>query len=417
MDSLPKDVARSIIEVVGGSGNPPEYGFQFFTAGVDEYLAPLKGEYLSSFIKDGGRSFKMIVGTYGGGKTHFLYCVRELAWEQNFAVSYVRLSPTETPFHKLESVYQSIVSNLTYPMTPKELLSGYERGIESFVKVWYARKVAEVQSKGITGDRLKEELNTYISSIPNFESISFTNAVWEAFRCLLDRRDTDFSKIAQWLKVEGFDSRKVDGHPKFRILQKIDKSTAFSMIRSLVRWVREAGCSGLVVLFDEAELVPSMSGKQKDLLLSNLRELVDECGHGTLANSMFFYAVPDENFLQGKTQIYEALRQRVSTVFETLNPVGVKIYLEKLSRKPEEVLREIGGKLGGIFEVAYTTKFNADVLRESIGNIADAAYAERFGDIGYKRLFVQAVVKGFQGLRKAPTTVVSPEAAKELLKS
>lgn len=417
MDSLSKDVARSIIEVVGGSGNPPEYGFQFFTAGVDEYLAPIENEYLSSFIKDGGRSFKMIVGTYGGGKTHFLYCVRELAWKQNFAVSYVRLSPTETPFHKLESVYQSIVSNLTYPMTPEELLSGYERGIESFIKVWYARKTTEVQSKEIMGDRLKEELNSYISSIPNFESISFTNAVREAFRCLLDRRDTDFSKIAQWLKAEGFDSRKVDGHPKFGILQKIDKSTAFSMIRSLVRWVREAGYSGLVVLFDEAELVPSMSGKQKDLLLSNLRELVDECGHGTLANSMFFYAVPDENFLQGKTQIYEALRQRVSTVFETLNPVGVKIYLEKLSRKPEEILREIGGKLGGIFEVAYATKFNADVLKESIGNIADAAYAERFGDIGYKRLFVQAVVKGFQGLRKAPTTVISPEAAKELLKS
>lgn len=417
MDSLSKDVARSIIEVVGGSGNPPEYGFQFFTAGVDEYLAPIESEYLSSFIKDGGRSFKMIVGAYGGGKTHFLYCVRELAWRQNFAVSYVRLSPTETPFHKLESVYQSIVANLTYPMTPEELLSGYERGIESFIKVWYTRKTAEVQSKGISGDRLKEELNTYISSIPNFESISFTNAVREAFRCLLDRRDTDFSKIAQWLKAEGFDSRKVDGHPKFGILQKIDKSTAFSMIRSLVRWVREAGCSGLVVLFDEAERIPSMSGKQKDLLLSNLRELVDECGHGTLANSMFFYAVPDENFLQGKTQIYEALRQRVSTVFETLNPVGVKIYLEKLSRKPEEILREIGGKLGGIFEVAYATKFNADVLRESIGNIADAAYAERFGDIGYKRLFVQAVVKGFQGLRKSPTTVVSPEVAKELLKS
>lgn len=417
MASLSKDNARNIIEVVGGSGNPPEYGFQFFTAGVDEYLAPIEREYLSSFIKDGGRSFKMIVGTYGGGKTHFLYCVRELAWKQNFAVSYVRLSPTETPFHKLESVYQSIVSNLTYPMTPDELLSGYERGIESFVKVWYAQKAAEVQSKGITGDRFKEELNTYISSIPNFESISFTNAVREAFRCLLDRRDTDFSMIAQWLKAEGFDSRKVDGHPKFGILQKIDKSTAFSMIRSLVRWVRVAGCSGLVVLFDEAELVPSMSGKQKDLLLSNLRELVDECGHGTLANSMFFYAVPDENFLQGKTQIYEALRQRVSTVFETLNPVGVKIYLEKLSRKPEEVLREIGRKLAGIFEVAYGVKFNADVLKKSVGNIAHAAYAERFGDIGYKRLFVQAVIKGFQGLREAPTTVVSPEAAKKLLKS
>jgi hypothetical protein len=414
--SISKNVARTIIETVGGAGNPPEYGFQFFTAGIDEYLAPLEQEYLSSHVREGGKAFKMIVGTYGGGKTHFLYCVRELAWKHNFAVSYVRLSPTETPFHKLESVYKSIVSYLTYPMSPEELLSGYESGIESFIKVWYARKTSEFQGKGITGDRLKEELNTYVSSIPNFESISFTNAVRESFRCLLDRRDEDFSKILQWLKTEGFDSRRLEGHPKFGILQKIDRGTAFSMIRSLVRWVREIGYSGLVVLFDEAELVPSMSGKQKDLLLSNLRELVDECGHGTLSNSMFFYAVPDENFLQGKTQIYEALRQRVSTIFETLNPVGAKIYLEKLSRNPEDVLKDIGGKLAPIFETAYSVKFDTGVLNESVVNIAHAAYDQRFGDIGYKRLFVQAVIKGFQTLRRDPGTAIGPEAAQKLLK-
>lgn len=416
MGSISKNVARTIIETVGGAGNPPEYGFQFFTAGIDEYLAPLEQEYLSSHVREGGKAFKMIVGTYGGGKTHFLYCVRELAWKHNFAVSYVRLSPTETPFHKLESVYKSIVSYLTYPMSPEELLSGYESGIESFIKVWYARKTSEFQGKGITGDRLKEELNTYVSSIPNFESISFTNAVRESFRCLLDRRDEDFSKILQWLKTEGFDSRRLEGHPKFGILQKIDRGTAFSMIRSLVRWVREIGYSGLVVLFDEAELVPSMSGKQKDLLLSNLRELVDECGHGTLSNSMFFYAVPDENFLQGKTQIYEALRQRVSTIFETLNPVGAKIYLEKLSRNPEDVLKDIGGKLAPIFETAYSVKFDTGVLNESVVNIAHAAYDQRFGDIGYKRLFVQAVIKGFQTLRRDPGTAIGPEAAQKLLK-
>ncbi|HXG41127.1 MAG TPA: BREX system ATP-binding domain-containing protein [Dehalococcoidia bacterium] len=414
METLTREVARSIIEFVGSSGTPPEYGFQFFTAGLDEYLDPIEAEYLSSFVKDGGSSFKMVVGSYGGGKTHFLFCVRERAWKHNFAVSYVRLTPTETPFHKLESVYQSIVTNLTYPLTGEELLSGYERGIESFIKAWYAQVLNQFRRRGVTGDRLEEELNTYISSMPNCDSISFTNAVKEAFRCLLDRRDSDFSRIAQWLKAEGFD-RRADGHLRFGILQRIDKGTAFPMIRSLVRWVREVGYSGLVVLFDEAEVVPSMSGKQKDLLLSNLRELIDECGHGTLDHSMFFYAVPDENFLQGRTQIYEALRQRVSTVFETINPVGVKIYLEKLSSKPEEVLREIGSKLAEIFEIAYQIKFETGVLMQSIGNIADAAYAERFGDIGYKRLFVQAVIKGFQVLRNDPTAIISLEKAKELL--
>jgi hypothetical protein len=198
-------------------------------------------------------------------------------------------------------------------------------------------------------------------------------------------------------------------------MQKIDKSTAFSMIRSLIRLVREVGYSGLVVLFDEAEQIPSMSGKEKDRLLSNLRELIDECGHRTLANSMFFYAVPDENFLQGRTQIYEALRQRVSTVFEKFNPSGVKINLEELSQRPEQLLHEIGEKLAYIYEIAYEMKFDSDTLRESIGNIADAAYERRFGDIGYKRLFVQSVVKGFGLLREKPTVVIDRDKAEQLV--
>lgn len=410
METISKNVARSIIETVGGTGNPPEYGCQFFTAGIDEYLNPLEQEYLSSHIREGGTAFKMIVSTYGGGKTHFLYCVRELAWKHGFALSYVRLSPTETPFHKLESVYQSIVSHLTYPMNPEELLSGYEEGIESFIKVWYARKTSELQSKGVTGDRLKDELNTYISSMPNLNSISFTNAVKEAFRCLLDRREVDFSKILQWLRVEGTDKSLRN----FQILQKIDKSTAFSMIRSVVRWVREIGYSGLIVLFDEAELTPSMSGKQKDTLLSNLRELIDECGQGTLANSMFFYAVPDEKFLEGRTQIYTALNQRLSTVFEKLNPVGVKIYLDQLSRSPKDILVDIGMKLAPIFETAYSVKFDGDMIKKSVSNVAHAAHEQRYLEVGHKRLFVIAVIKSFQALRNAPGTVVDAEAAKEL---
>lgn len=412
MDTVDKSVARNIINAVGGPGEPPVYGFQFFTAGIDEYLDPIEQEYLSSFIKDGGGSFKMIVGTYGGGKTHFLYCVRELAWKHRFAVSYVRLTPEETPFHKLESVYQAMASNLTYPMSREKILSGYEQGIESFIREWFAQKKIELKGKGIRGYRLKEELQRYTKSIPSFESISYTNAIREAFLSLAENRRDDFPIIVQWLKGEGYDRSR---HPKFGILHKIDKGTALQVIRSLVSWVRMTGYSGLVILLDEAEQAPSIGGKQKDLLLSNLRELIDECTQFSLANSMFFYAIPDEYFFQGGGRVYQALNQRLATIFSKQNPVGVKILLENLTREPEDILCEIGQKLADIFEIYYSMKFNTHVLRESIANISHAAWEERYADIGYKRLFVQSVIKGFQDLRVNPTSVVTPEIAKELI--
>jgi len=138
--TLTKIVAREIIERVGSSGQPPEYGVSFFTAGFDSYLKTIEDEYLSSYIsKENGKAFKLVVGYYGGGKTHFLYSIRELAWKYNFAVSYVELKEKSTPFHKLEFVYKAIANNLMYPMSPEELMSGYEKGIANFIRVWYQK--------------------------------------------------------------------------------------------------------------------------------------------------------------------------------------------------------------------------------------------------------------------------------------
>ncbi|MCW3135351.1 MAG: ATP-binding protein [Canidatus Methanoxibalbensis ujae] len=401
---LDSSTARKIIEIVGGQGNPPEYGFQYFTAGLDIYLNTIDEEYLRSFVRDGGSAFKMVIGSYGGGKTHFLYCIREIAWKYDYITSYITLSPEQTPFHKLERVYRAIVANLVYPQTPEELLSGYDRGIEAVIKKWYNEKYQELSAR-LTGDAVPKELNTYASSIGPYESISFRNAVKEAFIALSERREVDFTLIMQWLRGENPPKNMLKD---FKIFEKIDKSTALLMIRSLVQWIREMGYSGLIVLMDEAEQTPSMSSRQKNLLLQNLRELIDECGHANFKNTMWFYAVPDENFLEGRSQIYEALRQRVSTIFDTeINPTGVKIYLENIPIEPVELLKEIGKKLAEIYEIAYGVKFDADALKETIRNIAEAAY-ERKLEIGYKRLFVQNIIKAFHKLRRTGEAV-TPE--------
>jgi len=388
--------ARKIIEIVGGQGNPPEYGFQYFTAGLDNYLETIDEDYLGSFVKDGGSAFKMVIGVYGGGKTHFLYCIREIAWNYDYIASYIVLSPEQTPFYKLEQVYRTIASNLIYPQTPEELLSGYDRGIEAVIKAWYSRKYQEMAGK-LPDDLVSQELNAYVSALGPYESTSFRNAVKEAFLSLTERRDDDFTLIIQWLEGENPPKNLLKD---FKIFEKIDKSTAFKMIRSLVQWVRDIGYAGIVVLMDEAEQTPSMTTKQKAALLSNMRELIDECGHANFRNAMWFYAVPDENFLEGRTQVYEALRQRLSSVFDAeTNPTGVKIYLEETSADPIELLTDIGDKLSAIYEVAYSVRFETGALEEAIVDVAKAAYDRKL-EIGYKREFVKNIIVALHRLRK-----------------
>jgi hypothetical protein len=391
--------AKRIIQDVGGSGQPPVYGYQFFTAGIGDFLTTIENEYLADYIHHGGSSFKLVVGSYGGGKTHFLYSIQGLAWNYHYVSSYIELKPDETPLHNLESVYKAIVANLLYPQTPESLLQGYDKGIEAVIKTWYYQKTQSILENHSEEEQQKI-IKDILSNIGPFESTSYLNAIKHAFTALYKNDEDSFNLIIQWLKGEKPPASELK---KFQINEKLDKSTAFKFIRCLIRWLNEIGYAGLIILMDEAEQTPSMSSKQREKLLNNLRELVDACSKGIIKGSMFFYAVPDESFLEGRTNIYEALNQRLSTLFEgARNPTGVKIHLEKIGEDPEKFLIEIGKKLALIYEKAYDYKFDDASVDQRIESVAKKVLEEKFGQISYKRLFVQEVIKNFHDLKSSP---------------
>ncbi len=399
IDGLERSVARTVIEVVGQSGIPPEFGYEYFTCGIDDYLKTIDDDYLSDFVKDGGGAFKMVVGVYGGGKTHFLYAVRGLAWKRGFATSYVSLSPGESPFHKLELVYGAIIRGLVPPPKPGALPSGahYDRGVINLVRFWVMKRQEEYARSGLAEDEINDQMLGDLESMQGIESLSFKRAMIEAFKAVCHGDSEKLELLAQWISGEGYDSKH---HKPLGILHKIDKAHAPTMIRSLIQWLREIGLSGLVVLLDEAERVPSLSTKQRDVHLGNLRELIDGCARSDFSGSMFFYAVPDEGFLEGNSQVYEALRQRLGTIFNEFNPSGVKIELEHISGDPVEMLVSIGLRLGKVFEVAFECDLKLGEREYFITDVASKVYDLRYGDTGYKRIFVQKLVMAFQYLRK-----------------
>jgi hypothetical protein len=292
-----------------------------------------------------------------------------------------------------------------YPLTPEELFSGRQKGIEAFLKVLCQEAKDRFDRETTDNETLVERLTNYAADfVGEIESVNFTRAIREAFIALTKGNDSDFEDLLQWIKVDGYD-RHI--HRRFGILQPIDKGQAFSAIRSLIQWIRNLRYNGLVILFDEAEQVPSLTSKQRELMLNNIRELIDECGHAAFKNIMIFYAIPNEAFFEGKSGVYEALKQRISTVFDFYNPTGVKVNLEKLGQEPEALLREIGEKLLIIYETAFDVSLPRKKCEDAIANIAHAAYEQRFGDIGYKRLFVQGLIKGLHFLRHEPSAEIT----------
>lgn len=396
MTDLTRRQARQIIEQLGSSGQPPEFGVNHFSVGLDPYLDVILEEYIGDFIQDGGSAFKLVVGIYGGGKTHFLYSVRDIAWAETFAVSYVSLkSGGESPFDKLHLVYKSIINGLIPPVDDENTQIASTKGIENFLRYWYRRRLENYRNRGISMDDVAEAIREDIDNVAAADifSISFRNAIVEALKAIQGNDENAFSEIAQWLKGElTSTTRELKG---LGITQKINRESAFGMIRSLAQVVRALEYNGLVILLDEAEQIPSMGRRAKDQLLNNLREFIDECGTSNFAGIMVFYAVPDRGFLDGKTQVYEALRQRLATVFNQFNPTGVVVELEDaVNDEPIVFLTEVGSKVINVYNVAFKQKLNADELNPWLTELADSVHQERFGDEGYKRLFVRRLVSG-----------------------
>jgi hypothetical protein len=402
-----RQLARAIVNKLGSTGTPPEFGIEHFTVGLESYLKVLEEEYLDGILKYNLSSFKLITGNYGGGKTHFLYSVRNLAFKHNFCVAYVSLNPTECPFDKLELVYKGIVTSLTAPRPADVPLGVWDKGIESLVRRWH-------EDERKKQDRT-DSLRKYLESLPTTESTSFINAARGAFASLLAEDGEGFNEVAQWLKGEEV-SKEV--RARYRISERVDKATAFRMLRSLIQWVHAIGYSGLVFLFDEAERGMSISSsRDKRRALDNLRQLVDECGNSRLPGAMFFYAVPDENLLlEGSGGVYEALKQRLRSSFNEANPVGVRINMEELGIEPAEFLKMLGTKLGNLFEAAYDAQLPAAHRESVVRALAELAVAAFAFDVGYRRLFVVSALEVFHQLRAKPGLEFGKKEAEKLLR-
>jgi hypothetical protein len=398
MKDLSPALARHVIDRLGGPGEPPLWGFQYFTVGLEGAQKAMR-ELLAGHIAEGWSSFKLVVGGYGTGKTHFLYHLRQLAWELGFVTCYVSLRHDESPFHQLDLVAAALTKSISRPLTREELLSGNEEGMEAFLKGWYARERALLEEAEVSPKDLGGALEARArQSVEGVENRNFAAAIRSAMRAMHEERDEDLDEVLGWFD-RAFDST---AHGKLGIRRPIDRRDAFPTIRSLVHWVRNIGHPGLVFLLDEAEQTPSLSSRQKDAILKNLREWIDLASDARFRGVLTVYAVPNENLFEGAGDVYEALKQRIQTVFQFHNPSGVKLRLDEVEGDPLEQLLQIGRRVAEIFQVAHGT-LAPERVSALVDRVAREAHERRYVEVGHKRWFVQHLVAALYDLAKPAT--------------
>lgn len=379
MTNLTPSLASHILARMGEAGQPPDRGISWVNVGNQSYLDILTKEYLDKLLSGArGSAFKLVQGYYGGGKSHFLNVVKDLAWQRGFLTSLVQLSPKECPYEDPLKVYQAVVAQLSLAPRFEEIST--VRGIGDVLRTWadglMDRKSAEERQNWIKRKALRIPVDNH-----SFRRAcaSFIQAVWEG--------DEEGEALLEgWLRADPVPKADLK---RFNLFDTIEGKNAFSALRSLCQTLTGYGYPGLVLMFDEVDRNLSLSHRRIAALGDNLRQVVDLCGSSQLPGVLFLYAVPPE-FMRLIVPEYPALDQRLSAPLplSIRSPQSPLIDLEKLDLNPEEMLVGVGLKLLEVFERAENWVATQTIQKGNLQALALATSKYSF-EIGHRRMFVK----------------------------
>lgn len=130
-------------------GTVPQNGLGLFAVGLERFEAALDDDL--SVAARGGSAFHALRGEYGSGKTFFARWLAERAKRRGLAVSEVQISETETPLHRLETVYRRLVERLT-------TATHQPSALRAVVDSWFYALEEEVLAGGEVPDEDEEAL-------------------------------------------------------------------------------------------------------------------------------------------------------------------------------------------------------------------------------------------------------------------
>jgi hypothetical protein len=305
-------IAERVIESLR-KGIPPQRGVELYSVGNEKLIEGLKRFHLNN-IEDRG-IIRFVNGSWGSGKTHLFRQLRDLAFNEKCLVSNVELDTNSAALNKFQSVFSSIIRQISAP-------SNYENDsvqeISPFGSVikgalaWLACGEKEWPDE-ITQEHFNCACEKLMSD-PGID-IDFKKLIRSYWETYLDDSadpmtiDQTRGEILQWFSSEGTISAY---RKKFGITKMITKDNAKLMLQSLANFVKLSGYRGLIILFDETEQAYSVMRKSalRDAH-NNLLSLINNIE--TLAGLFLIYATTPDFFNDPKhgIVIYGALAGRI----------------------------------------------------------------------------------------------------------
>jgi hypothetical protein len=408
---LDSALALDIVHRMGEAGLPPERGLDEVNVGTESYLKILDEEYLlSHLLVSGASSFKLVQGTYGAGKTHFLYCLRERASRRGYLSSFVTLTSSkgECPFDSPLHVYQASAQSLSLPAGNEPAISR----LPDILRHWVEHQASE---RG--NDEVLEWIDKTLAR-SRIELQPFRVAVCRFLRAVVTGQAAEQYPLEAWLLGQPVPVTEVR---PMGIYDAPRERNAFAMLRSMVQTVRILGLPGTVLLFDEGEKQLSFArvdARSTREVLNNLRETIDLCGRSDLPGTLVVYAVTPD-FVHNVLPRYPALQQRLMFPVATMSvrsPLAPVIDLETLDLNPEELLYQLGDRLASVYRTAYGWLPARGDLEQNLRALVAETLTYQL-EVGHRRIFVKTWLRLLDEGRRAGAQRITREDAARAMRA
>jgi hypothetical protein len=374
-------------------GTVPQYGLDALAVGLQSFERAFDEELEK--VSRGGAVFKAIRGEYGSGKTFASRWLREKAHRLGFACAEVQISETETPLHRLETVYRRLMERLTTPDMP----SG---AFQNIVESWFYNLEEDVLAQhdidpndsealiNATDVLMEKRLGEVVRSAPAF---ALTLRAYR--RALLEGEEEIANGLLAWMAGQPNIAAAVKRYAMIK--GDIDHFGALSFLQGVLTILKDSGHPGLLLVLDEVETLQRMRGDVRDKSLNALRQLMDEVDSGRFPG-LYLVITGTPAFYDGPmgAQRLPPLAQRLAVDFATDarfdNPRAVQIRLRGFN---QDSLEEVGRKVRNLY--AENSSVAERILRladdDYIAELAKAVTGKLGGKIGIApRIFLKKLV-------------------------
>ncbi|MCX7392534.1 MAG: DUF2791 family P-loop domain-containing protein [Planctomycetales bacterium] len=392
-------VAKDIIESLRASGQPPKLGARSINVGTDKLLQKIN-EFLDDQCvrhddRDGRGGCRWIEGDYGNGKTQFLRCVRESAWERGFVVAFVELDHKTSPLNDMRKVFAAVAKAMQAPPSSSAEVDR-DKGFDTVLTSLLDKKFPGLLT-GMPDEGLKKEALDWINQSFRRTSVEIkpiAHAAAKFLRAVIEGDSETEDLTREFLRGGDVPPARLN---KIDIFFKFDASKALDALKSVTQLLQRSGlATGTILLFDEARRTLSlMSTRGKKEACENLLTIINSCNEAAFPGTMFLYAVMPEFFTDFATQ-YPALQQRCGD--------ATRIKINRFEGQPEpEVLAAIADKIRHVYWTAYELASVSDGQQAALANafsqLAQSALRDSMG-AGTRRLLVRTTVEYLDRFRE-----------------